>query len=51
MERAEEEEGGGGEAGEWGLLLTASHLCSVSKCLSGTVLFSWSRAQYVEIMS
>ncbi len=49
-ERVEEEEGER-EAGEWGLLLTASHLCSVSKCLPGTVLFSWSRAQYVEIMS
>lgn len=48
-ERVEEE--GEREAGEWGLLLTASHLCSVSKCLPGTVLFSWSRAQYVEIMS
>lgn len=34
-----EEEEGKREAGEWGLLLTASHLCSVSKCLPGTVLF------------
>ncbi len=49
-ERVNEEEGER-EAGEWGLQLTASHLCSISKCLPGTVLFSCSQAQYMRIMS